>query len=46
MVQFPGESHELSRSGKPKHRIERLEHIVALVRQIPDGMPITTYDIE
>jgi dipeptidyl aminopeptidase/acylaminoacyl peptidase len=28
MVRFPGESHELSRSGKPWHRIERLQHIV------------------
>lgn len=27
MVRFPGETHELSRSGKPKHRIERLNHI-------------------
>ena len=27
-VRFPGENHELSRSGKPKHRIERLQHIV------------------
>ena len=28
MVKFPGETHELSRSGQPWHRIERLEHIV------------------
>jgi dipeptidyl aminopeptidase/acylaminoacyl peptidase len=27
-VRFPGESHELSRSGAPKHRIERLELIL------------------
>lgn len=27
-VRFPDENHELSRSGKPKHRQERLEHIV------------------
>jgi len=26
-IRFPGESHELSRSGKPRHRIERLEAI-------------------
>jgi acylaminoacyl-peptidase len=26
-VRFPGENHELSRSGKPKHRKERLEHM-------------------
>ena len=28
MVRFPGEPHELSRSGKPWHRVERLEHIL------------------
>jgi dipeptidyl aminopeptidase/acylaminoacyl peptidase len=28
MVRFPAESHELSRSGKPWHRVERLQHIV------------------
>jgi dipeptidyl aminopeptidase/acylaminoacyl peptidase len=28
MVRFPRESHELSRSGEPWHRIERLENIV------------------
>jgi len=28
MVRFPNESHELSRSGKPWHRVERLQHIV------------------
>ncbi|MFA9218069.1 MAG: prolyl oligopeptidase family serine peptidase [Sphingomonadaceae bacterium] len=28
MVRFPGESHELSRAGKPWHRVERLQHIV------------------
>jgi dipeptidyl aminopeptidase/acylaminoacyl peptidase len=28
MVRFPEETHELSRSGKPRHRVERLRHIV------------------
>lgn len=28
MVRFPGEGHELSRSGKPRHRVERLEIIL------------------
>ena len=28
MVRFPDENHELSRSGKPWHRVERLQHIV------------------
>lgn len=27
-VRFPDETHDLSRSGKPKHRTERLEHII------------------
>lgn len=27
-VRFPDENHNLSRTGKPKHRIERLEHIL------------------
>jgi len=29
LVMFRGENHELSRSGKPKHRIRRLEEIIA-----------------
>lgn len=29
MVRFPGESHNLSRTGKPLHRVERLEYMVA-----------------
>ena len=28
LVRFPGENHEFSRSGKPKHREERLGHIL------------------
>ncbi len=28
MVRFPNEGHELSRSGQPWHRVERLQHIV------------------
>jgi dipeptidyl aminopeptidase/acylaminoacyl peptidase len=28
LVRFPGENHELSRGGKPKHREERLGHIL------------------
>jgi dipeptidyl aminopeptidase/acylaminoacyl peptidase len=27
MLRFPEENHELSRSGKPRHRVERLSHI-------------------
>ncbi len=41
MVRFPGESHELSRSGQPWHRVERLQHIVGwfdhwLLGQLPN----------
>ena len=28
MVLFPGENHDLSRTGKPKHRVARLEHYI------------------
>jgi dipeptidyl aminopeptidase/acylaminoacyl peptidase len=44
MVRFPDESHELSRSGKPWHRIERLEHIVAWFDKWLMGAKIDTYD--
>lgn len=33
LVRFPEENHELSRSGKPKHREERLEHILRWFRE-------------
>ncbi|HEY3440589.1 MAG TPA: S9 family peptidase [Paludibaculum sp.] len=45
MVQFPGESHELSRSGKPSHRVERLQHIVAWFDKFILGQVIRTYDL-
>jgi acylaminoacyl-peptidase len=32
MVVFHGENHELSRSGKPKHRVKRLEEITEWFR--------------
>jgi dipeptidyl aminopeptidase/acylaminoacyl peptidase len=44
MVRFPGESHELSRSGVPKHRIERLEHIVGWFDKYLQGKPMPMYD--
>jgi dipeptidyl aminopeptidase/acylaminoacyl peptidase len=31
-VRFPNESHDLSRNGQPKHRLERLRHILAWFR--------------
>ena len=46
MVRFPGESHELSRSGKPVHRVERLEHIVAWFDKYLQGREIHTYDLQ
>ena len=35
LLVFPGENHELSRSGTPHHRKQRFEHILALVGQVP-----------
>ncbi len=29
LVRFPDENHNLSRSGKPKHRLERLQHLMS-----------------
>ncbi|GAA1270005.1 S9 family peptidase [Saccharothrix xinjiangensis] len=29
MLIFPGEGHELTRSGKPRHRVQRFEHVLA-----------------
>lgn len=44
MVRFPGESHELSRSGQPWHRVERLEHIVGWFDKYLMGMHKPEYD--
>jgi dipeptidyl aminopeptidase/acylaminoacyl peptidase len=44
MVRFPGESHELSRSGQPWHRVERLEHIVGWFDKYLMGMKKPEYD--
>lgn len=45
MVRFPGESHELSRSGQPWHRIERLEHIVGWFDHWLMGVPKPEYEV-
>ena len=45
MVRFPNESHELSRSGQPWHRIERLEHIVGWFDHWLKGMPKPEYEV-
>jgi dipeptidyl aminopeptidase/acylaminoacyl peptidase len=44
MVRFPGESHELSRSGRPWHRVERLQHIVGWFDKYLLGKDAGTYD--
>jgi dipeptidyl aminopeptidase/acylaminoacyl peptidase len=45
MVRFPGESHELSRSGQPWHRVERLEHIVGWFDHWLMGVPKPEYEV-
>ncbi|HUG53403.1 MAG TPA: S9 family peptidase [Vicinamibacteria bacterium] len=45
MVRFPEESHDLSRSGKPWHRIERLRHIVAWFDKYLLGQEVDGYDV-
>jgi dipeptidyl aminopeptidase/acylaminoacyl peptidase len=45
MVVFPRETHELSRSGEPWHRIERLEHIVGWFDKWLMDVPHPEYDI-
>lgn len=45
MVRFPNESHELSRSGQPWHRIERLEHIVGWFDKWIMGVAKPEYDV-
>src|SRR5207253_4661691 len=43
MVRFPRENHELSRSGEPWHRVERLRHIVGWMDQWLQGKKSETY---
>ncbi len=45
MVRFPNETHELSRSGQPWHRIERLEHIVGWFDHWLMGVPKPEYEV-
>ena len=44
MVSFPGETHELSRSGKPRHRVERLEHILNWFDKYLQNKSVAVYD--
>jgi dipeptidyl aminopeptidase/acylaminoacyl peptidase len=46
MVRFPDETHELSRSGKPWHRVERLRHIVGWFDKYLQGKNIAIYDVQ
>jgi dipeptidyl aminopeptidase/acylaminoacyl peptidase len=43
MVRFPRETHELSRSGEPQHRVERLQHIVGWMDQWLQGKKKAEY---
>jgi len=51
MVRFPNESHELSRSGQPWHRVERLQSIVGwmdkylLGKDVPQFKDVTGEDV-
>jgi dipeptidyl aminopeptidase/acylaminoacyl peptidase len=45
MVVFPRETHELSRSGEPWHRIERLEYIVGWFDKWMMGVPHPEFDL-
>jgi dipeptidyl aminopeptidase/acylaminoacyl peptidase len=45
MVRFPDETHELSRSGKPWHRVERLQHIVGWFDKYLQGRSAAAYDV-
>jgi dipeptidyl aminopeptidase/acylaminoacyl peptidase len=46
MVRFPGETHELSRSGAPWHRVERLQHMVAWFDKYLLGKGGEQYDVD
>jgi dipeptidyl aminopeptidase/acylaminoacyl peptidase len=44
MVVFPGETHELSRSGKPVHRVGRLDHILNWFDKYLENKQVALYD--
>jgi hypothetical protein len=45
MVKFPRETHELSRSGEPWHRVERLQHIVGWFDHWLKGIAKPEYEV-
>ncbi len=46
MVRFPDENHDLSRSGKPAHRVERLQHILNWFDIYLQGAKLNLYDLQ
>ena len=44
MIRFPGESHELSRSGTPSRRVQNQHHIRSWFDKYLMGKPVTEYD--
>lgn len=46
MVMFPRETHELSRSGEPWHRVERLDYIVGWFDKWMLGVPHPEFDVK
>lgn len=46
MVRFPNEGHDLSRTGQPWHRIERLQHIVGWFDKWMMGVAKPEYEIK
>ncbi len=44
MVRFPGESHELTRSGLPSHRVQNQHHVRSWFDKYLLGKPIRDYD--
>ncbi len=46
MVRFPDESHDLSRTGKPWHRVERLRHLVGWFDKYLLGQGGEAYEVQ
>jgi dipeptidyl aminopeptidase/acylaminoacyl peptidase len=46
MAMFPRETHELSRSGEPWHRVERLDYIVGWFDKWLMGVPHPEFDVK
>ena len=46
MIRFPRESHELSRSGEPWHRVERLDNIINWMDEFLMGKCEPQYDLK